>query len=385
MKSHYKRLGDYIREVNVRNRDLAVTRLLGVSIQKVFMPSIANTIGTDMVTYKIVEKGQFGYGPVTSRNGDKVSIALLTEYDNAIISQAYTVFEVIDREKLMPEYLMMWFRRAEFDRYARFKSHGSAREIFDWSELCDIQLPIPAIEVQREIVSEYEALSRRVALNESLCDKLEQAAAALYRKTFIENIDPQNLPHGWRMGTISDLVEVKDGTHDSPEPCHEGFQLITSTHLCQYNLNKEDAYKISQDDYIAINKRSLVEYKDILFSMIGTVGTISYVLSKNVDFAIKNVALFKTSARLDISEYILFCLKSDYVKQYIISNPNGSTQNYITLSMLRNLPIVVPSNELMIEYTIKAHKIINFLYNKVSENVSLQKMQSLLLSKLATN
>ena len=136
----YQRLGDYIREVNVRNRELKVTNLLGVSISKEFMPSIANTIGTDMSTYKIVERGQFAYGPVTSRNGDKVSIALLEGYDNAIISQAYTVFDVKDHEQLLPEYLMMWFRRPEFDRYARFHSHGSAREIFDWDELCDARL-----------------------------------------------------------------------------------------------------------------------------------------------------------------------------------------------------------------------------------------------------
>ena len=144
-KAEYKRLGDYIREVNVRNRDLKVSNLLGVSISKEFMPSIANTIGTDMSTYKIVERGQFAYGPVTSRNGDKVSIALLDDYDNAIISQAYTVFEVTDHGQLLPEYLMMWFRRPEFDRYARFHSHGSAREIFDWDELCDVMLPIPSI------------------------------------------------------------------------------------------------------------------------------------------------------------------------------------------------------------------------------------------------
>ena len=153
-KKEYKRLGDYIREVNVRNRDLAVSNLLGVSIQKTFIKSIANTIGTDMSTYKIVLRGQFAYGPVTSRNGDKVSIALLSDDENAIISQAYAVFEVIDRSKLLPEYLMMWFRRPEFDRYARFKSQGSAREVFDWDEMCKVTLPLPSIEVKRKIVAE---------------------------------------------------------------------------------------------------------------------------------------------------------------------------------------------------------------------------------------
>ena len=207
-REEYKRLGNYIREVNVRNRDLAVSNLLGVSIQKTFIKSIANTIGTDMSTYKIVLKGQFSYGPVTSRNGDKFSISFLSYYENAIISQAYTVFEVIDKSKLLPEYLMMWFRRPEFDRYARFKSHGSAREVFDWDEMCNVTLPIPAIEVQRKIVAEYEAISKRIALNETICKKLEDTAQAIYRKMFVDDIDPENLPDGWRMGMLGEICEV---------------------------------------------------------------------------------------------------------------------------------------------------------------------------------
>ena len=192
----YKRLGDYIREVNVRNRELKVTDLLGVSISKEFIPSIANTIGTDMSAYKIVMRGQFAYGPVTSRNGDKVSIALLNGFDEAIISQAYTVFEIIDHEQLLPEYLMMWFRRPEFDRYARFHSHGSAREVFDWEELCDVMLPIPTIEKQREIVAEYETLTRRIRINEQMIQNLESTAQTLYRKMFVYGIDKENLPEG---------------------------------------------------------------------------------------------------------------------------------------------------------------------------------------------
>ncbi|MBT4733406.1 MAG: restriction endonuclease subunit S, partial [Candidatus Marinimicrobia bacterium] len=117
MRSNYKQLGPYISEVNIKNTNLEVNLLLGVSITKKFIPSIANTIGTDMSKYKIVRQDQFGYGPITSRNGDKISVALLTE-DQCIISTSYRVFEIIDKEKLLPEYLMMWFRRPEFDRYA---------------------------------------------------------------------------------------------------------------------------------------------------------------------------------------------------------------------------------------------------------------------------
>lgn len=199
-KAEYKRLGDHIREVNVRNRDLKVTNLLGLSVSKEFMPSIANTIGTDMSAYKIVERNQLVYIADTSRRGDKIAIGLLDKYDNAIVSQAYTVFEVIDHEQLLPEYLMMWFRRPEFDRYARFHSHGSAREIFDWDELCDVMLPIPFITRQREIVSEYETLTNRIRLNNQMIQHLEATTQALYRKTFVITSTKKTSPKAGEQG-----------------------------------------------------------------------------------------------------------------------------------------------------------------------------------------
>lgn len=207
-----KRLGDYIRQVDVRNRDLGVDNLLGLSISKQFIPSIANTIGTDMANYKVVQPRQFGYVPVTSRNGDKITVALYDGDKPCIISQAYIVFEVTDTDKLLPEYLMMWFRRPEFDRYARFKSHGSAREVFEWDEMCNVMLPVPPIEEQRKIVAEYQAIERRIESNRRLIATLEATAQTIYRHMFVDNIDPENLPQGWRMGTIGEFCkETKSG------------------------------------------------------------------------------------------------------------------------------------------------------------------------------
>lgn len=171
MKLNYKRLGDYIQQIDVRNKDEKVTRLLGVSIEKKFIESIANTIGTDMSTYKIVKHGQFAYGPVTSRNGDKVSIALLTE-EECIISSSYIVFEITDTKKLLPEYLNLWFKRPEFDRYARFHSHGSAREIIDWEEMCNVELPVPSLDRQQKIVKAYKIIEDRIALKRKINDNL---------------------------------------------------------------------------------------------------------------------------------------------------------------------------------------------------------------------
>ena len=145
---------------------------MGVSVQKTFIPSIANTVGTDFTKYKVVKKGQFTYIPDTSRRGDKIGIALLTDYDEGLVSNVYTVFEIIDEHQLIPEYLMLWFSRPEFDRYARYKSHGSVREIFDWNELCMVELPLPAIERQREIVKAYKAITDRIELKRRINDNL---------------------------------------------------------------------------------------------------------------------------------------------------------------------------------------------------------------------
>lgn len=171
MRTDYKVLGDYIQIVDKRNRDLSITNLLGVSIEKRFIPSIANIIGTDLSNYKVVRTGQFAYGPVTSRNGEKISVAYLDGTD-CIISSSYTVFEVIKKDELDPEYLMLWFSRPEFDRYARYKSHGSVREIFDWDELCMVELPVPTIERQRNIVKAYKTISDRIALKREINDNL---------------------------------------------------------------------------------------------------------------------------------------------------------------------------------------------------------------------
>jgi type I restriction enzyme S subunit len=236
MKSSYKPLGDYIQEINIRNKELFDAPLLGVSIKKILMPSIANIIGTDMSTYKLIQKNQFAYGPVTSRNGEKISIALLEEHNKAMVSQAYTVFEVIDKNELLPEYLMMWFRRPEFDRYARFKSHGSAREIFGWNEMCDTELPIPSIEKQREIVREYHVIQNRINLNNQLISKLEETGQAIYKQWFVDFEFPDSngkdyknnggemiwceelekeIPKGWEVGIIGDLFMFQRG-HDLP-------------------------------------------------------------------------------------------------------------------------------------------------------------------------
>ena len=373
MSMTYKRLGDYIREVNVRNKDLKVTNLLGVSISKEFMPSIANTIGTDMSAYKIVQRGQFAYGPVTSRNGDKVSIALLDGYNDAIISQAYTVFEVIDREELLPEYLMMWFRRPEFDRYARFHSHGSAREIFDWNELCDVMLPIPSITRQSEIVSEYETLTNRIRLNNQMIQHLEATAQTLYRKTFVDDIDKANLPEGWRMGTLGDVayfVDEKMSLSDIDESAYIATEnMLKDKKGIIISTNKPEegrGTKFSIDDVLVSNIRPY--FKKIWRASFNGVSS-------------NDVLCFRANNEFNAS-MLYYTIEQDSFFDYVMAGSNGVKMPRGDKKWIMNYPVIIPSKNAVKEYE-KATTCIHLQsVCRKQENEKLTELQSLLLAKM---
>jgi len=377
-KAEYKRLGDYIGEVNVRNRDLKVTNFLGVSISKEFMPSIANTIGTDMSTYKIVERGQFAYGPVTSRNGDKVSIALLDEYDNAIISQAYTVFEVIDHEQLLPEYLMMWFRRPEFDRYARFHSHGSAREIFDWEELCDVMLPIPSLTRQREIVSEYETLSNRIRLNNQMIQNLEATAQALYRKTFVDNIDKENLPEGWRMAELGTLVDIKRGA--SPRPID---QYMATEGLPWLKISDATSAKspfiFEVKEFIKEEGLSHTVYRhagDLVLSNSASPGLPKFL---EIDSCIHDGWLYFDNSTLPLT---FLYLSFQYIRKDLVAEGNGAVFINLKTEILKKWEIILPQRDNLESFCDHVNTLFLLMKTTALENSKLTELQSLLLAKM---
>lgn len=381
-RSDYKRLGNYIREVDVRNRDLAVTNLLGVSISKEFIPSIANTIGTDMSSYKVVRPNQFAYGPVTSRNGDKVSIALFHGDGCAIISQAYTVFEVQDEETLMPEYLMMWFRRPEFDRYARFHSHGSAREIFDWDEMCDVLLPVPSIERQRAMVAEYETLSRRIGLNRSMIAQLEATAQTLYRKMFVDDIDPEHLPAGWRMDTLSSFGKVITGktpSSDNPEDFGDKMTFVTPG-----DFNKYRKFAIGSDRMLSDSGRERLKGKilpkgSVIVTCIGSdMGKVVLASEECITNQQMNSIVVNHD---EYSNYLFYALssKSKELKSMALGS---STMPLLNKSEFEKIKCVVPPRELLLEFSRLTCAMNDMMIYKLKENNNLTELQSLLLAKM---
>lgn len=378
MKSNYKRLRDYIRQVDVRNRDLAVERLLGLSVNKQFIPSIANTIGTDMSNYKVVAPSQFVYIADTSRRGDKIAIALLGGQGKAIVSAIYTVFEITNEMELLPEYLMMWFRRPEFDRYARFKSHGSAREIFEWDEMCNVLLPVPPIEEQRKIVAEYLAIEQRIESNRRLIATLEATAQTIYRKMFVDDIDPENLPDGWRMGTIGEFCkETKSGgTPSRSNPKfwdNHQYRWLKSGEVANNVVFDTEEY-ISEDGLNGSSAKLIPEGAVVMAMYGATASQVAYLAcSTTTNQACCNMI----TNSYEESAYLYYhCLT--YQKE-IKRLANGGAQENLSQDLICAQPIIIADTKSTYEPLSK------FLKTKISyssEIVKLEGLLSLYLSKL---
>ena len=205
-------------------------------------------------------------------------------------------------------------------------------------------------------------------------DNLEQQAQAVYYKMFSEvNGEPVEL---------SSIIDVRDGTHDSPKAQATGYYLITSKHLLPFGVDKASANRISKADFDKINERSLVETQDILMSMIGTIGLISYIPYEAVDFAIKNMALFKTSHTPELTYYFLCYLKSEKTLQHIEKCLAGSTQKYISLGELRKMPIYSPTTDEIREFNYLVKPMFEEIVSRTYENALLAEMRDTLLPKL---
>ena len=364
MEKGYKILGNYIRLVDERNKNLAVTKLLGVSISKKFIPSIANIVGTDLSNYKIVRTGQFTYGPVTSRNGEKISIAYLDEED-CIISSSYTVFEVENKEELDPEYLMLWFSRPEFDRYARYKSHGSVREIFDWNELCMVELPVPDIEKQRKIVKAYKTITDRIDLKQKINDNLEATTYAKFQEMFQQNkalLFSGTTIDGYSIEPLSFLADFKYGKMASPEIlCDKGYPIYSGYRVVGY-CNR---YMFKEPQLVVL-ARGVSGTGEVRISP-------PYCHLTNLSIAV----LLKDRTYMN---YLLYYLENDN----LISLDSGSAQSQITINDLSAHKIMLPSYDEVVAFDNIAKKLLKIIDTNNQEIERLEELKTVLLTTISS-
>ena len=383
MRTDYKTLGNYIQLVDTRNRDLAVTNLLGVSIEKKFIPSIANIVGTDLSSYKVVRTGQFAYGPVTSRNGEKISIAYL-DGEDCIISSSYNVFEVTNKEALDPEYLMLWFSRPEFDRYARYKSHGSVREIFDWNELCMVELPVPSIDEQRNIVKAYKTITDRIALKKQINDNLVESLSAVYKELFSDaETQYPKVPLQKICSKIGSGATPKGG---KTAYIDKGISLIRSTNVFDFRFEYSDLAHINKNQADALANVT-VEPNDVLFNITGVSVARCCMVPDDVLPARVNqhVMIVRPIKGENMSYYIMFTLCSTDNKAKLLGiGQSGSTREAINKQELESFEIPLPDDNAINKFGEAAKRVYEYIRCNIKEILALEEMKTVLLAQLSS-
>lgn len=384
MQSNYKRLGDYIQLVDERNKDLEVKNLVGLTINKIFIPSVANIIGTDMSNYKIIRKNQFACSTMQVRRDKKMPLALYKNDEPAIISQAYPIFEIIDVKELLPEYLMMWFMRAEFDREACFHAVGGVRGSLEWDDFLDFKLPIPSLEKQQEMVNEYNTIQNCIALNNQMISKLEETAQVIFNNI----IGSEDILEKYRLG---DLIEIKGGFSYNSDDIGKGNSYLLGMGCVSFTDRfLESGMRLYSDN---IPETHIVISKDIIIAtrqqsenmpILGFPAMIPpnlrgkrLVIASNLYRVINNSTLS--------NEFIFQVLKSEKYQNRIKEQTKGTTVGMITKDAIEDFIFEAPNLEILNSSQVKINKIIDIIFIKLEETQKLEELKELLLGRMVRN
>jgi len=392
MRSNYELLGKYIRKVNVRNEGSQITNLKGINIDKEFMPSVANTIGSNMAKYKVVSRWQFAYNPMHVGRDEVLPICLLTEDEKIIVSPAYTVFEVNDKSKLDPEYLMMWCRRPEFDRNAWFTTDNSVRGGFSWESFCEMQLPVPSIEKQREIVAEYNTVVNRIQLNEQINQKLEETAKTIYRQWFEEFEFPISKEYADSIGKPELEGEPYKSSggemvynEELDEEIPKGWEVSNLKNYLTLNYGKSlPSYKriageipvYSSAGKTGVHKSSLIKEDCIIIGRKGSIGTLYYVSEPS--FCIDTAYFIKESDSFFPLYYSFMLLKH-------LNLPNLNEDSAVpglSRDTVYSLKVINPSNESLQMFSSLMKTLVKYIERNITESKNIEGLEALLLSKM---
>ena len=376
MKSNYDPLGKHIRLVDYRNSEEVTSTVLGISIDKEFMPSVANVIGTDLSRYKLISKGLFACNPMHVGRDERLPIALYEKDSPAIVSPAYFMFEIIDRDVLNEEYLMMWFRRPEFDRECWFMTDGSVRGGITWDDLCRIKLPVPSYARQCEIVESYRAITDRIALKRAENDNLEATAMSLYKSWFIDyepfDLDDEGLPAGWYKAKLNDKLSTST---QSINP-----QKMDCDFVWHYSIPAYDNEKLPSKDIPSsiLSNKYIVPQNAILVSKLNPDTKRIWRSVPCFDNAICSTEfiVFSTKESTHRAFYYLLFNTGSFI-DFLVSNATGSTNSRMRVKPASSLDFefICPPNEVIDSFCRKVEP----LLQKIEENhLEIRKLKELI-------
>lgn len=384
MKSNYDILGNYIRLVDTRNKDLVSRQVLGINIDKFFMPSVANVIGTDLSKYKLITKGKFACNPMHVGRDERLPVALYSEDTPAIVSPAYFMFEIMDSSVLNEEYLMMWFRRPEFDRLCWLRTDGSVRGGITWDDICRMEVPVPPMDEQMETVNSYKAITKRIDLKKQINDNLVATLSAIYKDLFAdaESRFPK-VPLQKICSKIGSGATPKGG---KTAYISEGISLIRSTNVFDFNFEYDELAHINQSQADALSN-VIVEPNDVLFNITGVSVARCCIVPTDVLPARVNqhVMIVRPHKGESMSYYIMFTLCSADNKAKLLGiGQSGSTREAINKQELESFEIPVPDDDSLNQFGSTAASIYRHISTNVKEVRSLDDMKKVLLAQLSS-
>ena len=378
MKSNYDILGNHIRLIDTRNRESITDRVLGINIDKFFMPSVANVIGTDLSKYKLITKGKFACNPMHVGRDERLPVALYDEEEPAIVSPAYFMFEVIDNSILNEDYLMMWFRRPEFDRICWLHTDGSVRGGITWDDICRLELPIPPIENQLEIVNSYKAITERIALKQKINDNLEATLTAIFKKMFIEDntISFCNKKLYELTETIDNRGKTPPNNNiETPYPLIEIASLRTDGRIATYrNCSKF----VTEEIYNSWFRSGHPKQKDILMSTVGSLAELKLFWGDKGSIAQNIVAFRCYDNNLPMYLYQYLLRKQHELAAYEI----GSVQASIKVSQVIEYDIAIPPKELLDSFDKISTQLTELIYQNEADIDVCHKLSDTLLQRL---
>ena len=388
MKSNYDALCNYIRLVDTRNTDFVTEQVLGISIDKYFMPSVANVIGTDLSKYKLITKDKFACNPMHVGRDERLPVALYTEDEPAIVSPAYFMFEIIDNSILNEDYLMMWFRRPEFDRLCWLRTDGSVRGGITWDDICRMKVPVPPLDEQIEIVQSYQAITDRIALKKQINDNLEATAQAVFQEQFAPFYGTDELPDGYSFVNLDSLCTVKGGKRlpadcellDTPteHPYIRVRDVGGSRYVC---LTNQFQY-IDEETYSAISCY-IVNTGDIVISIVGTIGLLGKVHSSLDKANLTENCVKLANIHTVTSDYLYYtlCYKKQIKEIELLTV--GAVQAKLPMYNIQSMKILVPPTKVIEEFQNK----MNFFNEQIEANTvevqRLYELQEVLLAKMS--
>ena len=370
----YKTIEELVTRVDERNNDGIVSELIGVSIDKCFIKSVANTNGTDLSKYKIIRKNDFAVSLMQVSRDGKIPVARLEEYEEAIMSPAYPIFRVKDNNIILPEYLEMWFKRTEFDREAAFIAVGGVRGSMPWEEFAKMKLPVPPIEKQRKIVNAYKIVTDRIALKQKINDNLEATAQAYFDNLFFSCDDTDC--------TLADIALVNPSRPLSKgveARCFDMSTLPTSGCIPTGDTTKpyNGGVRFINGDTLIARITPCLENGKAAYINILNEGEVAFGSTEYIVFASKD----------DIpSCFYYFLIRNSKFVTFALQFMNGSSgRQRVSGEELASFPLMIPSKEKLAAFN-KVGKLVLEQMKEATEEIQfLKQLQETITATLSSN